>query len=105
MVRAGGRLLHLSLSNLHPLAQQQLAHISSPLGLVFIKETIMCVPQCAARSPAAVIAHSFWILDSTKIIFQQWEKGLGLGLGLVRVEVPASVCSLKSDVQLKNIHV
>lgn len=47
MVRARGRLLHLSLSNLNPLAQQQLAHINSPLGLVFIKDTIMHTTVCS----------------------------------------------------------
>lgn len=43
MVHARGRLLHLSLSNLNPLAQQQLAHISSPLGLGFITEAIIYI--------------------------------------------------------------
>lgn len=37
-VAARGRLLHLSVYNLHPLAQQQLASINSPMGLGFIKD-------------------------------------------------------------------
>ena len=46
MVPARGRLLHLSLSNLSPLAQQQLAPISSPLGPAFIRETAMSSAAC-----------------------------------------------------------
>lgn len=47
VVPARGRLLHLSLSNLNPLAQQQLAPISSPMGLDFIKDTVMYVAACS----------------------------------------------------------
>lgn len=54
MVPARGRQLHLSLSNLDPLAQQQLAPISSPLGPGFIKETVM---DTAAWSRAASSSH------------------------------------------------
>lgn len=46
MVPARGSLLHLSLSNLNPLAQQQLAPISSPLGLSFINDTVMYTAAC-----------------------------------------------------------
>lgn len=37
-VAARGGLLHLSVYNLHPLAQQQLASINGPMGLGFIKD-------------------------------------------------------------------
>lgn len=47
VVPARGRLLHLSLSNLNPLAQQQLAPISSPMGLDFIKDTVMYAAACS----------------------------------------------------------
>lgn len=46
-VHARGRLLHLSLCNVSPLDQWQLAPISSPLGLSFIKGTVMYTAACS----------------------------------------------------------
>ena len=64
---ARGRLLHLSLSNLSPLAQQQLAPISSPMGLGFIKETVMSTAACSrlTNSPhrwqVTVWSNGMWL--------------------------------------------
>lgn len=72
MVPARGRQLHLSLSNLDPLAQQQLAPISSPLGPGFIKETVM---DTAAWSRAASSSHHWQVTVQTN---GMWFSGLSL---------------------------
>lgn len=74
MVPARGRLLHLSLSNLNPLAQQQLAPISSPLGLGFIKDTVMYTAACSGlsssshRSQVTVRTNGMWLTGQRNVL-------------------------------------
>ncbi len=74
MVPARGRLLHLSLSNLNPLAQQQLAPISSPLGLGFIKGTVMDTAACSRLTSSShhwqvtVRSNGMWLSGQRNVL-------------------------------------
>lgn len=74
MVPARGGLLHLSLSNLNPLAQQQLAPISGPLGLGFIKDTVMYTAACSRPisssqcSQVTVQTNGMWLSGQRNVL-------------------------------------